>query len=150
MSNNLDIVTHPQMWKLGFLSGEPCILNDPKITMNYVIYTSYFANLKRIPKDIIPVSIARKTPLWFTGRTYKKLAPPYELLQQYKENNNSEFYIQYYKKNVLQRLNPSQVVDELTSNGPVVLLCYEKDDFCHRHLVADWLCENGFVCVEYE
>ena len=90
-----------------------------------------------------------KTPIWFTGGTYKKLAPPYELLQQYKENNNSEFYIQYYKKNVLQRLNPSQVVDELTSNGPVVLLCYEKDDFCHRHLVSEWLNENGFVCREW-
>ena len=119
------------------------------VISNYIIYTSYFSNSKRIPKDIKLVSIAQKTPIWFVGRTYKKLVPPYELLQLYKENNNTEFYIQYYKKNILEHLVPSQVIRELTSNGPVALLCYEKDGFCHRHLVADWLCENGFACREW-
>lgn len=33
----------------------------------------------------------------------------------------------------------------------IVLLCYEKPtDFCHRHLVAQWLIENGFECKEYK
>ena len=32
----------------------------------------------------------------------------------------------------------------------IALLCYEKpDDFCHRHLVADWLNKNGYKCEEY-
>lgn len=31
----------------------------------------------------------------------------------------------------------------------IALLCYEKpDDFCHRHLVADWLRKNGYECEE--
>ena len=35
-------------------------------------------------------------------------------------------------------------------NVHVVLLCYEKrGDFCHRHLVADWLNKNGFNCEEW-
>jgi hypothetical protein len=29
-------------------------------------------------------------------------------------------------------------------------MCYEKPgSFCHRHLVAEWLRENGFDCREY-
>ena len=29
--------------------------------------------------------------------------------------------------------------------------CYEKpSDFCHRHLVADWLNKNGVECKELE
>ena len=32
----------------------------------------------------------------------------------------------------------------------VALVCYEKpSDFCHRHLVADWLNKNGFECKEF-
>lgn len=27
-----------------------------------MIYTTYFANLKKLPKDIFPISIAGKTP----------------------------------------------------------------------------------------
>jgi SAM-dependent methyltransferase len=33
----------------------------------------------------------------------------------------------------------------------IALICYEKpSDFCHRHLVADWLNENGIECKEWE
>ena len=29
-------------------------------------------------------------------------------------------------------------------------LCYEKPgDFCHRHLVADWLTKSGVNCIEW-
>ena len=41
------------------------------------IYTSYFGNVKKILKtfpDACLVSIAGKTPDWFTGLKYKKLA----------------------------------------------------------------------------
>ena len=32
-----------------------------------------------------------------------------------------------------------------------VLCCYEKStDFCHRHLVAEWLIRNGIKCEEYK
>ena len=33
----------------------------------------------------------------------------------------------------------------------IALVCYEKPgDFCHRHLVADWLNEAGYQCEEYK
>lgn len=32
----------------------------------------------------------------------------------------------------------------------IALICYEKpSDFCHRHLVADWLNKNGIPCEEW-
>ena len=32
----------------------------------------------------------------------------------------------------------------------IALICYEKpSDFCHRHLVAEWLNQNGFKCEEW-
>ena len=34
-------------------------------------------------------------------------------------------------------------------NFDIVLLCYEKpDEFCHRHLVAEWFNRNGIYVVE--
>ena len=39
-----------------------------------VIYTSYFAKLKSLPDNIIPISICGKVPNWYTGLQYKKLA----------------------------------------------------------------------------
>jgi uncharacterized protein (DUF488 family) len=33
----------------------------------------------------------------------------------------------------------------------IALVCYEKPtDFCHRHLVADWLKEHGYECEEFK
>ena len=40
-----------------------------------MIYTSYFDNLKNLPRNIIPISICGQAPDWYTGRQYKKLAP---------------------------------------------------------------------------
>lgn len=44
-------------------------------------------------------------------------------------------------------LNPNDILKELGEDA--VLLCYEKPgDFCHRHLVSQWLNENGIRCSE--
>ena len=62
----------------------------------------------------------------------------------------SEFY--WFNKEVLDCLSAKQVYDDLErlSNGrDCVLLCYEKSsDFCHRHLVADWLSKQLNISVE--
>lgn len=53
---------------------------------------------------------------------------------------------------VLSKLNADVVVNELLSlseEKPFALICYERPgEFCHRHLVAEWLCENGYYCEE--
>lgn len=40
-----------------------------------MFYTSYFANLKKLPDNVVPISICGKAPDWYSGLQYKKLAP---------------------------------------------------------------------------
>ncbi len=114
-----------------------------------MIYTSYFGNLRNIPESIVPISICGKTPDWYKGNQYKKLAPKYGFFMEWKRNRNNQFYIEEFKKQVLLPLNRTIVISELLSlsnNKDIVLLCYEKpNEFCHRHLVATWLSEITFV-----
>lgn len=38
---------------------------------------------------------------------------------------------------------------KLSGGKDIALICYEKPtDFCHRHLVAEWLTTNGIKCDE--
>ena len=124
-----------------------------------MIYTSYFAKLNKLPKDIIPISICGKAPNWYDGLQYKKLAPKYEFFMEWKKNHDNDYYVKCYNEQVLNKLNPTNVYNELlhlcTSvkliEPTICLVCYEKpSDFCHRHLVAKWLTENGYSCEEYK
>jgi hypothetical protein len=133
-----------------------------------MIYTSYFAKLKFLPEHIIPISICGKAPDWYKGLQYKKLAPKYDFFMKWKENHDNDYYIKCFNEQVLDRLNAEQVIKELDSlllnqtttidySGDlkevprIALICYEKpSDFCHRHLVADWLNKNDIKCEEYK
>ncbi len=121
-----------------------------------MIYTTYFAKLKSLPKDVLPISICGKAPTWYTGLQYKKLAPKYDFFMKWKENHDNDYYIKCFNEQVLSELNVLTVLRNLIDmmNGEykhIALVCYEKPtDFCHRHLVADWLNKNGIECKEYE
>lgn len=128
-----------------------------------MIYTSYFAKLKSLPNNIIPISICAKVPSWYEGLQYKKLAPKYDFFMKWKENHDNDYYIKCFNEQVLNKLNvltvikdlidliPQDLISEHGLNKTICLVCYEKpSDFCHRHLVADWLNKNGFTCKEYE
>lgn len=118
-----------------------------------MIYTTYFAKLKSLPNDIVPISICGKAPIWYSGIQYKKLAPKYDFFMQWKENHDNDYYISCFNNQVLSELNPVQVVNDLiamAAGRDIALVCYEKpEDFCHRHLVRDWLNQNGFHVEEY-
>lgn len=124
-----------------------------------MIYTSYFAQLKNLPSNIIPISICGKAPNWYTGLQYKKLAPKYDFFQEWKKNHDNDYYIKCYKEQVLDKLDILTVIRDLvdllpadgsTARHTIALICYEKpEEFCHRHLVADWLNENGFQTKEW-
>ena len=118
-----------------------------------MIYTTYFAKLKSLPKDIVPISICGKAPNSYNGLQYKKLAPKYDFFMKWKENHDNDYYICCFDNQVLSVLNPTQVVADLTAMAAgrdVALICYEQPtDFCHRHLVAEWLQKNGYNVQEW-
>lgn len=119
-----------------------------------MLYTTYFANLRNLPPYIIPVSICGKAPDWYKGLQYKKLAPKYEFFQEWKRNQDNNFYIQCFNEQVLSPLNATEVYEELqriTGSADIALVCYEKPgSFCHRHLVANWFNENNIYIEEYK
>ena len=114
-----------------------------------MIYTSYYAKVKKFPENMIPVAISRGIPKWYEGVSYPKLAPLWNTVSTYKNNveNDKDYWENWdnnsYNETVLSKLNPQTVAEELqqlvgAGNIPV-LLCYEKSsDFCHRSLAADW------------
>lgn len=111
-----------------------------------MIFTSYFANIRNLPPNCIPISIAQFPPKGFVsqgGLEYKTLAPPKNLLRKVQQDHNHREYILSYKHEVLDKLDKNQVYQELLdmSNGQtVVLCCYEKPEkFCHRKIVQKWL-----------
>lgn len=99
-----------------------------------MIYTS---NFSKNGYNENAVAICGKSPDWYFGKEYKKLAPKYWFFVKYKQDHDEEFYIKHYYAEVLSQLDPKKVYEELDGK---ILLCYEKEtDFCHRFLVADWL-----------
>ena len=120
-----------------------------------MIYTSYFGNLRRIEKvcpNLFPVSIALYPPNWFRGARYRKLAPTADILREWKEKHDVERYTKRFCDEVTSHLNRDEVIKDLMklSNGhDAALLCYERPgEFCHRHIVAQWLNRGGYKCEE--
>lgn len=105
------------------------------------IYTGNFANVKKYQdQNLTPISIARFNR-YFSGSKLMELAPPAIMI-----HDPEPIYTPKFKMEVLDKLNATEIFEKIKklSNGKdVVLLCYEKEgDFCHRHLVADWLSLN--------
>jgi hypothetical protein len=106
--------------------------------------TSYYSKNAKNPNA---VSIAAKCPKWYKGREYKKLAPKYWFFKKYKEDGDEESYTKSYYKEVLNKLNPREVYNELGEDA--VILCWEAPDkFCHRHIVAEWLSDNLVIEIK--
>ena len=123
-----------------------------------MIYTTYFSKVRNLPSNVIPISICGKAPDSWTGLQYKKLAPKYSFFKVWKETQDDDYYIEHYENEVLKQLNAIEVVAELKrlcgkspySDIDIALVCYEKpENFCHRHLVSDWLIKNGFESGEF-
>lgn len=123
-----------------------------------MIYTSYFAQLRNLSKDIIPISICGKAPNWYNGYEYKRVAPNYNILMKYKQDYNEQDYIKNFNEQILNNITINEFVNDLIKlleiekgqKVNICLLCYEKPtDFCHRHLVSKWLNENGVKCEEW-
>ena len=142
--------------------------------MEKKLKTSYYAKLNKIDlSKFQPVAISRDEGklVGFDGRAMKKLSP-FTFFKKWKEteealnldfkhkimsenlylklkSENQRSYIEKFYDNVLSKLAPQEIYDELGENA--VLLCFEKPtEFCHRFLVAGWLEMNlGIEIAEY-
>ena len=112
------------------------------------IYTSYFAKVNELKNNgIVPVAICGGLPKDYNGLWYKKLAPKWSWFQIWKETRDNDFYIKCFKRDVLDKLTLDIVMYDLNlitnEASNIALICYEKPgDFCHRHLVAQWIGEK--------
>jgi hypothetical protein len=107
--------------------------------------TSYFG-CKLLDRNHNLIPIAGLTPEWFKKsfpyvKIYKPLAPPKNLVFDYKKGKiTKEDYIEKYNKQ-LEKLDPKKVYEDLKEDA--ILLCWEAPGkFCHRQLVAKWLEQN--------
>lgn len=117
-----------------------------------MIYTTYFGKLKKLPKTIVPVSIALNNPKGYNGFSLISLAPTKYLLNHWKIYHDDEYYTMRYKEK-LETLDVAEItafINGFNPGGDVALVCYEKPaDFCHRHIVRNWLNQNGIACEEW-
>lgn len=125
-----------------------------------MIYTSYFAMIKKIPSNFHPVSIARYTPKGIDIPKILQVAPTGDILSEYKKTQNKENYIKRYTEEVLKKYTAKEFLSMIQNvtgipdvaenpNKHVVLCCYEKsEDFCHRHLFADFLSKENIPVKE--
>lgn len=102
------------------------------------IYTGNFGNIKKYREaGIIAVSIARFAR-YFKGPSMMELAPYPHMLKM-----SEQEYTPMFKREMLGKITSQEVktkLEEIGGGKDVVLLCYEKEgDFCHRHLVSEWL-----------
>ncbi|AVV51445.1 DUF488 family protein, N3 subclade [Leptospira santarosai] len=109
------------------------------------VYTSYFANVRKLPEHIVPISIARYARYW-KGLKYFPLAPDADTLKMPLEEYTDRFLTK------LSKLSVETVILELgilSEGKDFALLCYEKPgDFCHRRLVAEWIEEKTGIKIE--
>lgn len=114
--------------------------------------TSYFAKIRTMSPENRNkcIGIVRFMPptLLSTFKNIPDLSPNKETLEMYKLGDIDE---QQFSKAYLDKLNRIGV-EWIKRNVPEgsILVCYEKSSsFCHRHILAKWLKENGVECEEY-
>ena len=112
-----------------------------------MIYTSYFAKMRKMTPEQQAkcMSIARFTPKGVNIPINTMLAPKWDILKKYKEDNDMNAFARAYKEQPTA-LDPTKVAKTMDGR---ILVCYEKiGDFCHRHILARWLRDNGYECEE--
>lgn len=108
-----------------------------------MIYTSYFGNRNNFPKNAYVIGITR-FPHAGIQENWDVLAPSAKLLKQFKNKEIDEFVFKIKFLEQLKLVDKDYTIEllKLTEDywGNVILCCYEKKgDFCHRHIVAEWL-----------
>jgi hypothetical protein len=115
------------------------------------IYTSYYAMTNRlVAEGIQPIGVSRGVPKGFAYPGILRIAPTYAMISK---TFPTERYMPMYKQ-ILAKVDPRSILEQLDQLGggaDVAMLCWEKPgDFCHRHMIADWLeAELGIEIIEW-
>ena len=112
------------------------------------IYTGYCARVRDYPSNALLVGVMRFPPEWWKSINAKSLAPSADLLRSY-QSKQIDTYI--FKQKFLEELRERglaadkvrEAFELITVDRDVILCCYERPtDFCHRHILAEWLGGN--------
>lgn len=137
------------------------------------LFTSYYANLKKIPMNYAAIGISRVCPDWLNGDKSPSnfyfwddnlFAPSIDLLSEMKNGkiDRSAYTLRYYRelnekfhfkedkgKSLLFHIE--DLKRRFFDYSAIVFLCYEKPtEFCHRHLLGDLLSYYGVFVSEME
>ena len=121
-----------------------------------MIYTGYYARLNEyIEQGLTPIAISGAVPNFYDTDTHlwwKFLAPSYDIFSKWKSGELNDFgYVSRYIPERLDILDKQDLKQKLLSVENPILLCYEKEGFCHRHVLADWIEMNlGLIVEEYK
>lgn len=125
--------------------------------------TSCYSNAKQ--GNLVSITGDGGNAWGFYGNAYKKMAPKLYLWQYYDQNPDNlteeeliNWYIEEFYNLRLKGLNPYDFMNVLKERfgEEIILLCHElpgtilnKEHFCHRRLVADWIeLETGIIIPE--
>lgn len=113
------------------------------------IYTSYFGNAKALDRNgIMIVSIACWQPRFLSiPCIMRNVAPTPWMVKK----ASHEQYLDAYRQ-ILSKVDPYEFINSLeriSGGRDVALCCYEKPgDFCHRHLLAEYLTKHTGIEVK--
>ena len=108
-----------------------------------MIYTGYYGGLTRIVGDITKVQVSNSAPAPVDIRFEKAIPDWAFIVKPYKDGliTKEEYEERYTLQLDKFRENILGVIEYFKGTGKdYILLCYEKPgDFCHRHILADYI-----------
>ena len=110
--------------------------------------TIYTSNYARKGNHQYAIAISVRPPDYYNGKWCNKLAPTWNLVNDYKNHiiSATEYAIKYIELLENRQIFPQELVDSIPDGA--FLLCFEKpSDFCHREVLAKWLNDNTNVSI---
>ena len=118
-------------------------------------YTSYFAYVRKLNKEkfrFVCVTASKPDFCDNSIEDWSFLGPSLNALKAYKKQQiTKEEYITLYVIKLNDNWNRFKDFLILNENENIVLLCYEKSsEFCHRHILRNFLNTKGLECKEID
>ena len=118
-----------------------------------MIYTSYLANVKKLPEDMKKILVIRwkprntMNPEKYNLEWWPELAPSELILSKYKDGSIDwqqyrVMFVDHANSSVMFQEALKEVI-EINKTQDVCLICYEKNDLeCHRSIIRDIIKEK--------